>query len=328
MKKLLAALILLLAPAAHAITYQSVRASTANVVTPSIQTGTMNLSSGTITNLNTTTLKGATGTFTGTVTAGSFSPASALSALLASTNTWTAGQTFARQVTLSSNVVDGSSSQGTAGQSLQSNAGSAPTWVNVPSAILSTTSTWSAAQNLSTATITTLAVSSITVNTHVIAGGSAGTSGQVLTSQGTSPIAWNWKGLVQSVQCTVTSDSATTSATFVPTNLSCSITPKSASNKVKVTTLGTMRFSNAGNFIQTTINRGLTNLAGSGPLAVLVDSVGTARPMASLTMTYLDSPLTASATTYTVYMLSGIAGQTVTYGNTDTRVMILDEIAP
>lgn len=79
MKKLLASLFLLLIPTVgRAITYQSVRASTATNVSPTIQTGTMNLSSGTITNLNSTTLKGATGTFSGVVTAGSFSPASSL----------------------------------------------------------------------------------------------------------------------------------------------------------------------------------------------------------------------------------------------------------
>ena len=48
MKKLIA--LLFLASTAHAITYQSVRASTSNVLTPSLQTGTMNLSSGTIQN--------------------------------------------------------------------------------------------------------------------------------------------------------------------------------------------------------------------------------------------------------------------------------------
>lgn len=62
------------------------------------------------------------------------------------TNTWTGQQTFQKQITVSSNVVDGSSSQGTLGQSLQSNAGSAPTWVNVPAAILSTTSTYTSSQ--------------------------------------------------------------------------------------------------------------------------------------------------------------------------------------
>lgn len=73
-------------------------------------------------------------------------------ALLNATNTWTAGQTFTAQVTLSSNVVDGSSLQGTSGQSLQSNGGSAPTWVNVPASILSTTSTWTANQTFSSGT--------------------------------------------------------------------------------------------------------------------------------------------------------------------------------
>lgn len=56
MKRLLWAAILLLAPAAHAITYQSVRASTSTTLTPTIQAGTMNLSSGTVTNMTHTNL--------------------------------------------------------------------------------------------------------------------------------------------------------------------------------------------------------------------------------------------------------------------------------
>lgn len=58
MKKILAGFVVALLPVfSHAINYQSVRASTSNIDTPSLQTGTMNLSSGTITNLNVGTIK-------------------------------------------------------------------------------------------------------------------------------------------------------------------------------------------------------------------------------------------------------------------------------
>lgn len=231
MKKLLASLFLLLIPTAgRAITYQAVRASTDNVTTPTMQTGTMNLSSGTIQNANfpilkstgTQTLSGtlnASGTsnITGTVTLGAAGKAVTVSsnavlsgALIANgspgssgniltsngsgtspswnsvssdisgtTITWTAQQTFSNAITISSTVVL-NSTQGTAGQSIQSNAGSAPTWVNVPSAILATTSTWTANQTFSSATATNFLATASTItrinSTTIVASSVAPTS--------------------------------------------------------------------------------------------------------------------------------------------------------
>jgi hypothetical protein len=169
--------------------YGYVQITTTTALTPTLQNGAINIASGTIRNVNVTFgVSAATLTASGLITGGTFSgsgasltnipaanitgaiPTASLSNVQNTTNTWTAPQTFSRTITISSNVVDGSSSQGSAGQSLQSNAGSAPTWVNVPSAILSTTSTWTANQTITSATVTTLNSTTINVTTITPAG--------------------------------------------------------------------------------------------------------------------------------------------------------------
>ncbi len=126
--------------------------------------------------ISTNTLTMQTGTFNvfgGTVAGGPFY----------STGTNTLGGA-GNSVTISSNlVVSGgllaNNSAGTAGQTLESQGpGSTPTWVTVStSSVLSTTNTWTAAQNLSSATITALSVSTITPTN--IVGNTSGTAAPV-----------------------------------------------------------------------------------------------------------------------------------------------------
>lgn len=132
MKKLLIGLLFSICGVSHAITYQSVRASTNNVDVPSLQTGTMNLSSGTVIFGNFPTLKSTgTATLSGTVTLGG----------------------AAKSVTVSSNAVlsgalIANGSAGTSGYVLQSQGpGTTPTWVSPASeSILSSTNTWTGGQ--------------------------------------------------------------------------------------------------------------------------------------------------------------------------------------
>jgi len=191
MKKLLIGLGLLLgllsAHAHAAPLYGYVQITTTTALTPTLQNGAINVSSGTVRTLTVSTFTFTTSfagnskrlTSIGNPTSSSDaatkqyvdSLANGSTNYIQSTSVLQSGATFyVSSGTVNSQLnLNGplslTGSQGSAGQSLQSNASSAPTWVNVPSAILSTTSTWTAAQTLSSATITALTSTSIIVAT-------------------------------------------------------------------------------------------------------------------------------------------------------------------
>lgn len=113
--------------------------------------------------------------------------------------------------------------------------------------------------------------------------------------------------VIQVVQGSTTSATTTSSTSFVDTNLSASITPASASNKILILVSGPLYGGNTGyNFYASAaLLRSSTaliytthigdNQAGSG-VGVTV--------AASLNMQYLDSPATTSSTTYKIQIRS------------------------
>jgi hypothetical protein len=113
--------------------------------------------------------------------------------------------------------------------------------------------------------------------------------------------------LLQVVQGSTTTQTTTSSTSFVDTNLSASITPSSASNKVLILVSGPLYGGNTGYNVYASAGllRGSTaliytthmsdNQAGSG-VGVTV--------AASLNMQYLDSPATTSSTTYKIQIRS------------------------
>lgn len=127
---------------------------------------------------------------------------------------------------------------------------------------------------------------------------------------------------IQAVQGNGTSQTSLTLGTFVATVVTASITPTSASNRIKITCSFVVAHSATGNASQFTIERGTTNLMDATGGAQLV---GTSTD-SQVSMVWIDSPATTSSTAYTVYGLNTPAAGTVTVGNGRTWTIVLEEI--
>ena len=128
------------------------------------------------------------------------------------------------------------------------------------------------------------------------------TSGQVLTAQQMSDLQ-DYVGVVQVKSAIKTTSFSTTSTSFVDvTDVTVSITPTSASNKVLVTVSGVAGQSSAGEVVVLNLNRGATPIAQSTGSGIANQTLGTANIGAnengSFAISFLDSPATTSATTY------------------------------
>jgi hypothetical protein len=169
----------------------------------------------------------------------------------------------------------------------------------------------------------------VTVNTSGALGvGSSpsyGTSGQVLTSAGSSAVpTWSTPSagkVLQVVSTTLTTNFSTTSDTFVDlTGLSLSITPSSSSNKVLLF-LNLSMTAGIGNVValyqyvrgSTAIGigtqSGATNQVSGG---VYNDpSVSSAAVFTYINSHYLDSPATTSSTTYKIQLKNNSSGTAI-----------------
>ena len=153
-------------------------------------------------------------------------------------------------------------------------------------------------------------------------------AGNVLTAAQMNDLRGAFR-ILQIVEATSTTETSTTSATFVTANISASITPSATSSKVLVyATFSGRQTNNAGTSFFT-LFRGTvagTNL-GNG-------NNGMARMYAGTTMTYdtpvallkLDSPATTSSQTYTVGMRSDNAANTATanIGNCQATIVLCE----
>jgi hypothetical protein len=150
------------------------------------------------------------------------------------------------------------------------------------------------------------------------------TAGEVLTAASlnanlsfaaTNPIS----KIVQVVSATYNTSTTTTSTSFVTTGLSASITPTSATSKIFVLVTNSGYGSANTNTSNYTIFRGTvagTNLATGTNLSMaqIYSPVGdSSMPVVA---SFVDSPATTSATTYTFGMKSG-AGSTTTHAQKD-----------
>jgi hypothetical protein len=99
---------------------------------------------------------------------------------------------------------------------------------------------------------------------------------------------------------TVGTGVSTTSTSFVTTGYSVTITPTSSSSKILVLVNSNLYTpQNDGSLF--TIYRGGTNVAGTGLYALTGSYGSNSNLVLPVSMQYLDSPATTSATTYTVY---------------------------
>jgi hypothetical protein len=155
-----------------------------------------------------------------------------------------------------------------------------------------------------------------------------GTAGQVLLSS-TTANAWGWTGLViQSSQCTTTSSTTATSASYSIAQ-TCAITPKSTASKVRVTITGTHKHDNgSATFYFSIFRNGVdTESSGSGYLQHQVNIATASNYKIPLSITYLDSPSSTSAVTYTIRFKNSDNTTSSSYNyDAGTAIMLLEEV--
>jgi hypothetical protein len=121
---------------------------------------------------------------------------------------------------------------------------------------------------------------------------------------------------------------STTSSSYVATNSTATITPTSTTSKILIITNAPL-YSNADNgHIYTSIFRGTTNLK-EGNAELQLFSAGTAGTgrWTNGSMSFVDSPSTTSAVTYTAYFRASVAGTAYYDANGGMAVITLMEIA-
>lgn len=143
--------------------------------------------------------------------------------------------------------------------------------------------------------------------------------------------------VLQVVQSTYSTQTTTTTASFVATGLNASITPSSASSKVLVLTTAYFQNTNTAGvngewFYGLEILRGATLIFPTSSVAIYSASSFKGAPLSNSNyrnmnaISYLDSPATTSSTTYTLYYSAYQSSLTM---NNDggLSTMILMEIA-
>lgn len=130
--------------------------------------------------------------------------------------------------------------------------------------------------------------------------------------------------IVQSVTVSGGSGS-TTSGSFTATSATASITPTSASSKILVLVSGMFWQTNGfGGNAFLTIYRNSTNVNSSSPMAMAAVPTGSNSFYGSTAITFLDSPATTSAVTYTPY-ISADSGGTANWGSySSSRITLLE----
>jgi hypothetical protein len=135
--------------------------------------------------------------------------------------------------------------------------------------------------------------------------------------------------VLQVVNATYATATSTTSTSFVSTGLTASITPSSASNKVLIMFSNPLSSPAANDATAATVFRGTTsgtNLGASSLGFGVAQGPGGANERSVVAASYLDSPATTSAQTYTVAFLTQSGTGIAQAGNT-TATLTLMEIA-
>lgn len=232
--------------------------------------------------------------------------------------------------TTSTNPVQSVASVGTAGQVLTSNgAGTLPTFQNTAG---SGTVNSGTATHLAYYATTTSAVSdangqtingtytlsggagALTMSSSTIAMGANKITGLANGTAANDAMAFGQNHVFQMVTGQTVTTTSTTSASFVDTALTATITPTSASSKILIIVSGSISVTTVGGGDkgQLTIKRDSTNLAGSG------NNFANIRPgsapitwFTDASVSFVDAPATTSATTYTVQILSTGGGAVI-----------------
>jgi hypothetical protein len=151
-------------------------------------------------------------------------------------------------------------------------------------------------------------------------------SGNVLTAAQLNDVRGAFR-VLQVVQATFATSTASTSTSFVTSGLNASITPSSNTSKVLVLVTVPVRTENTSGGVVCTIFRGTvagTNLLTADGFGRLFGSSDMQGVMA---MNFLDSPATTSATTYTLGFKSTAGQNTACQINNATSSITLMEIS-
>lgn len=133
-------------------------------------------------------------------------------------------------------------------------------------------------------------------------------------------------GLQVSSQCYSLTTYTTTAATYQITRSTCTITPTSTSSRIKITVSGATDNLNTAISPIVSIFRGSTDLDPGSNGFVQPGTTATQPNTWPIHITWIDSPATTSATTYSIRLKSSSAGSTVQYGAGVPQILILEEI--
>ena len=131
--------------------------------------------------------------------------------------------------------------------------------------------------------------------------------------------------VLQVVEGVTSSETFTTSTSYVTTNLTATITPTNATSKVLITVSSTIYAANASNAMHGILYRNGSEI-GSGPYVLFFGEgcVGWCKSANS----YLDSPASTSALTYTLYIKTSNGSYSAAANRNSTRnSIVLQEIA-
>ena len=150
-----------------------------------------------------------------------------------------------------------------------------------------------------------------------------GTTGQVIDS-GALPVG----SVLQVINGTTLSPTTSTSATYVQTNLTASITPKFVTSKIAIFLSSSVYWNATSGYSFYTIYRNNTTNIGTGGVTGLacMSNPFQANTDLQLNIMCIDSPATTSATSYTLWVRTG-AATSITNDNNTTNSIILMEIA-
>ena len=165
----------------------------------------------------------------------------------------------------------------------------------------------------------------LTLSASTIAMGGNKITGLANGTAATDAAALGQLKVLQNVFATAASSSSLTSATFTATVVTGSITPTSASSRVKITAMFMSYIPVAAGTGQYYIARGTTKLGTGNAMAEQGDQ-GVSFTVGVITLSWIDSPATTSATSYTVYGSNTNAVGTITVGNGRDWSMVLEEI--
>jgi hypothetical protein len=158
--------------------------------------------------------------------------------------------------------------------------------------------------NGSTSGYTTLDAPAVAGSNTLVLPTGNGSSGQVLSTNGSGALSWIGAGkILQVVNATYSTSTSNSTSTYADTGLSASITPSSSSSKVLVLVNQAGCNKNGSTYMALRLLRGSTTLIQFEGEGGYTNSTA-ANSFGACSCCYLDSPATTSATTYKTQLAS------------------------